>query len=110
MTHSPRFPGAQYAVIFSSQAGPDRTGYDRADQITLERALQWPGMVGYESVKDGQGRSIFISYWDSMESIRAWREDVVHREAKSNAGTWYSAYHSIIAKIEHQSEYNTEQL
>ena len=76
----------------------------------MSRALDWPGMVGYDSVNNGAGRGIFISYWESMEAIEAWRVDAVHREAKSQAGRWYAAYHSVIVKIEHESEYNSENL
>lgn len=105
-----RFPEARYAVIFSSLASADREGYAEADEQTLGLALRWPGMVGYESVNDGSGRSLFISYWTSRAAIASWREDAVHRAAKSKAAQWYQAYHSLIVKIEHQSEYNTEEL
>ena len=58
-----RFPGAQYANIFSYLPSDDREGYAELDEETLQLVGDVPGYVGYESVKNAEGRSIFISYW-----------------------------------------------
>ncbi|MEY2963666.1 MAG: hypothetical protein RL754_927 [Bacteroidota bacterium] len=105
-----RFPGAQYANIFSYRRSEDLEGYAELDEQTLQLVGEVPGYCGYESVDDGAGRSIFISYWESREAIDQWRENSVHKAAKSQGKRWYEAYHSLLVKIEYQNEHNTEEL
>ena len=105
-----RFPGAKYANIFSYQPSDDRDGYEEMDEETLRLVGDVPGYVGYESVKNAEGRSIFISYWESLEAVDQWRKNTRHSEAKSHGKQWYAAYHSMLVKIEYSSEYNTENL
>lgn len=105
-----RFPGAQYANIFSYRRSGNLEGYAELDEQTLGLVADVPGYCGYESVDNGQGRSIFISYWESLEAIDLWRSNATHQEAKSRGKQWYSAYHSMLVKIETQTEHNTEEL
>jgi heme-degrading monooxygenase HmoA len=103
-----RFPKASYANIFSYRPSTDREGYAEMDELTLHLVGEIDGYCGYESVKNEEGRSIFISYWESLEAIDRWRLNVHHRAAKSHGTQWYSAYHSMLVKIEHSSEHNTQ--
>lgn len=105
-----RFPNAQYANIFSYRRSDDLEGYAALDEQTLHLVGEVPGYCGFESVDNGSGRSIFISYWESLEAVDAWRNNAVHREAKGHGKQWYAAYHSMLVRIEHQSEHNTENL
>ncbi|HQQ95533.1 MAG TPA: antibiotic biosynthesis monooxygenase [Bacteroidia bacterium] len=90
---------AFYAVIFSSVKSDDLEGYTEMDEKTLKLAQEQKGYLGYEAVADDK-RSIFISYWESMEDIRVWGEHAVHKMAKAQAGRWYKRYLSQICRVE----------
>ncbi len=107
MNHQ-RFPEAKYANIFSYKHADNLKGYAELDEATLRLVEGIPGYVGHESVKDSQGRSIFISYWTSLEAIELWRKNTTHQKAKDLGKSWYTAYHSMLVKIESSSEHNTE--
>jgi len=109
MNHQ-RFPGAKYANIFSYLSGNQSEEYLELDEHTLELVGGVPGYLGYESVKNDQGRTIFISYWESLEAVNQWRVNSTHAKAKSMGKDFYRAYHSMLVQIEYSSEYNTQRL
>jgi heme-degrading monooxygenase HmoA len=88
-----------YAVIFSSTKSNDLEGYAEMDELTMKLASQQHGYLGYESLAN-ENKSIFISYWDSLESIQLWRNHSVHKMAKSNAQKWYKRYLSQICLVQ----------
>ena len=102
-----RFPGAKYANVFSYQLSNDLNGYHEIDEKTLSLVKDIPGYLGYENVKDKSGRSIFISYWDSLRAVNEWSKNQYHKNAKSKGKQWYSAYHSMLVKIECSSEHDS---
>jgi heme-degrading monooxygenase HmoA len=88
-----------YAVIFSSTKSEFTDGYKDMDELTLKLAQEQSGFIGYESVnKDNVG--IFISYWENLEAINSWKNNVTHKMAKANASKWYKRYLSQICKVE----------
>jgi heme-degrading monooxygenase HmoA len=90
-----------YAVIFISEKKEDLSGYEEMNNRAMEGALAMPGCLGYSSVPGN-----FISYWDSQESINAWRHNATHKEAKEKGvKNWYKYYHSLICKVEHSHEF-----
>lgn len=89
-----------YAAIFSSTKEDDLTGYHELNDSLMQLAMQQEGFLGYESVANGN-KSIFISYWESMEAIEKWKHNVLHTSAKQSAHRWYKRYLSQICKIEH---------
>src|SRR5437588_2931364 len=96
-------PAAPYfAVIFTSlrsQADPD--GYEQTAQRMLELARQQPGFLGVESARDDGGLGITVSYWSSLESIHAWREQAEHRLAQQQGrSTWYERYSLRVCRVE----------
>lgn len=94
-----------YAVIFSSQKSEDLEGFEEMDKLMLELALEQPGLLGYESSGNDQ-ENIFISYWDSMESINTWRNNSEHIIAKKlGKKNWYKRYLSQICKVESSFEF-----
>ena len=62
-----RFPGAQYANIFSYLPSDDLKGYAELDEETLQLVGDVPGYVGYESVKNSVGRSMLVKIEYSSE-------------------------------------------
>lgn len=88
-----------YAVIFSSIKSDNLEGYLEMDALTLQLAQEQEGFLGFESCNNGK-QGIFISYWQSMEAIAAWRQNMTHVQAKNNARLWYKRYLSQICKVE----------
>lgn len=88
-----------YAVIFSSLRTPVDAGYGEMADLMATLAAQQPGYLGAESAREGLG--ITVSYWQSLEAIRAWKANVDHQLAqRQGRQKWYSAYKIRIALVE----------
>jgi heme-degrading monooxygenase HmoA len=89
------------AVIFTSTraTGGEREYSDMAARMeTL--AAQQPGYLGLESVRDGDGRGITVSYWQTDEHARAWKRVAEHVEAqRQGRQRWYSDYRVVVAEV-----------
>jgi|LakMenEpi03Aug12_release.lakeMendotaPanAssembly.Ray.scaffolds.fasta_scaffold544340_2 heme-degrading monooxygenase HmoA len=98
-----------YAVIFIYEIGDNLEGYAEMDKLTLELVSTLQGYLGYQKAGDGKN-NIFISYWESLEHIDAWRKDPVHTKAKAEgANKWYKRYISQICKVEQSHEMKKEE-
>jgi len=93
-----------FAVIFISEKAETLDGYAEMDELTMNLAATQPGYLGYESVNNGN-KGIFISYWESMEAIEAWKKHSTHLVAKNKAHNWYKRYVSQICRVEKNKEY-----
>lgn len=92
-------PPPYYAVIFSSLRTDVEAGYEDTALRMVELAAEQPGYLGVESVREGLG--ITISYWESLEAIRNWKQVAEHVVAQQKGRTdWYSAYKTRICKVE----------
>lgn len=90
-----------YAVIFTSRRAGD-SGYAETSVRMNELAAQQPGFLGIESVREGDGVGITVSYWRDLESIRAWKANAEHRIAQERGKTeWYSEYITRVCKVEY---------
>jgi heme-degrading monooxygenase HmoA len=88
-----------YAVIFTSLRTEGDNGYLEMGEKMFELAKQQPGYLGYESARDGLG--ITVSYWESLEAIKNWKNVSEHLEAQSKGiKQWYSAYKTRICLVE----------
>ena len=66
-----------------------------------ELAKLQPGYLGIESARDGLG--ITVSYWDSLEAILNWKNNVEHTVAREKGrALWYKKYQLRICKVEHE--------
>ncbi|WDL96447.1 antibiotic biosynthesis monooxygenase family protein [Alicyclobacillus sp. ALC3] len=92
-----------YAVIFTSRRTLDDKGYaEMADEMVTLAKLQ-PGFLGIESARDADGVGITVSYWDSEESIRAWKENERHRVAQElGHKKWYERFETRICRVERE--------
>lgn len=92
-----------YAVIFTSVRSD---GGDEAYRTTaarmVELARQQPGFLGMDSARDGIG--ITVSYWESLEAIKAWKANMEHLAAQARAPEWYRHYRVRICKVERDYE------
>ncbi len=89
-----------YAVIFASTTTPDTVGYDETAQRMIELAARQPGFLGVDSARrDGVG--ITVSYWDSEESIAAWKRHAEHTVVReAGRQRWYDSYELRVARVE----------
>lgn len=90
-----------YAVIFSSQRAEDDNGYGKMADRMVELAARQPGFIGVESIRGSDGFGITVSYWESAESIAAWKADIEHHAAQEmGKRAWYEHYKVRVAKVE----------
>jgi len=92
-----------YAVIFSSMQAADTDGYDEMAQRMEALAAQQPGYIGIESTRDPNGFGITVSYWQSLEAIRAWKANAEHLVAQKNGRErWYASYNLRVCRVEYE--------
>lgn len=88
-----------YAVIFTTVLNDDIEGYFKTAQKIEELAKLQKGYLGLESARNEIG--ITVSYWQTLEDITAWKNNIAHTEAR-NLGRkkWYKKYQLKICKVE----------
>lgn len=97
-------PPPYYAVIFTSIRTEDDKGYAETAGRMVELAHQQPGFLGVESARQEIG--ITVSYWNSLEAIKNWRENSEHVLARQQGReSWYAGFRVRICKVER--EYGT---
>lgn len=91
----------EFAVIFKSKrALPIPDEYGEVSNRLLELAREYKGFLRIESVADANGNGISVSYWDSLDAIRAWKENSVHLMAQSRGKSeWYQDYTVEICEV-----------
>ncbi len=88
-----------YAVIFTSFRTEGDNGYTAMAEAMDELAKQQPGYLGIESVRKELG--ITVSYWQSLEDIKKWKQNVDHLAAQQlGRAKWYEHYKVRICKVE----------
>lgn len=94
-----------FAVIFSSQQSADTEGYAAMASRMEQLAAQQPGYLGIESVRDASGKGITVSYWESLDAIRAWKANAEHQVAQATGRTrWYARYHLRVCRVQYEYE------
>ena len=88
------------AVVFTSTRTAGDNGYGAMADAMGELAAQQPGYLGIESVRDGSGIGITVSYWRDESAARAWKDVAAHRIAQSRGRErWYEDYRVRIATV-----------
>lgn len=87
-----------YAVIFTSVLNPN-DDYSIMAKRMEELAKQQPGFLGVESAREKVG--ITVSYWESLEAIKNWKDNVEHKIAQQKGKEeFYKSYKVEICKVE----------
>lgn len=90
-----------YAVIFTSERTEEDNGYGKMGEKMVELASQQQGFLGVESVRDETGLGITVSYWDSLDAIKNWKEHALHQVAQEKGkSVWYQRYGLRVCKVE----------
>ena len=92
-----------YAAIFTSRrASEPGDGYAETAERMEELAAAQPGFLGIEHARGEDGVGITVSYWRSLEDIRAWKAVEEHLDAQRlGRERWYAAYHVRVARVEY---------
>ncbi|MCB1173439.1 MAG: DUF4188 domain-containing protein [Leptospiraceae bacterium] len=91
---------AAYTVIFRATLDHLDDDYVQMAANLRQLAMEKYGCLDFISFSAG-GQEVAISYWQSMEHIRSWSRDPVHRQAKERAcDSWYHSWQLQICKIE----------
>ena len=82
-------PVGSYAVIFPSiSSGVDEEGHEKMLAELYGRVQELEGFLGLESALSSPF-NLAVAYFDSLESIDAWRRNSEHIAAKNKArSTW----------------------
>lgn len=92
-------PPPYYAVIFTSLRTEVEEEYAETAERMWTLASEQPGFLGAESARSGLG--ITVSYWDSEESIAAWKANAEHMLAQDRGRTlWYAGYAVRVCRVE----------
>lgn len=90
-----------YAVMFTSFRTDGDNGYGEMADEMVERAQQQVGFLGVESAREPNGMGVTVSYWESEDAIRTWRENARHRTAqKLGREGWYERFVTRVSKVE----------
>ena len=105
MLLAPIFDAPYYAVIFATIQTATLDGYsEMADKMEALAQLQ-PGYLGIDSARSGIG--ITVSYWRSLDDIKAWKANLDHTAARNQGRQqWYAKYTLRIAKVEHNYDFH----
>ena len=103
IAQTPKTP--YYAVIFTSiRTDKGEKEYTKMAELMLNLAKQQSGFLGEESARNAVG--ITVSYWKDLESIKAWKQQTVHKLAQQKGRTdWYKQYKTRICKVERDYEF-----
>ena len=93
-----------YAVVFHSIRTSGDNGYGDMANKAVQAAENQEGFLGAESVRGEKGEGITVSYWASMESIEAWKNNALHMAGKQKGvEEWYENYAIRICKVEYDN-------
>ena len=93
-----------YAVVFTSTQTKNIEGYSEMAEHMETLAKKQEGFLGVDSAKNEIG--ITVSYWESLEAIKNWKQNSEHLFAQQKGRTnWYSSYKVRICKVEREYEF-----
>ncbi|MCM3568975.1 antibiotic biosynthesis monooxygenase [Neobacillus mesonae] len=89
-----------YAVLFTSQRTEVDKGYVKMAEKMVELASQQEGFLGLESACENE-KEITISYWESLNAIKEWKENSAHKIAQERGKSdWYNKFALRVCKVE----------
>ena len=93
-----------YAVIFTSVRTEGENKYAEMSDAMVALAQKQEGFLGIESAKNEIG--ITVSYWESLDAIKKWKQHTAHQEAQEKGKTtWYKKFKVRICKVEREYEF-----
>lgn len=88
-----------YAVIFKATVAEFDEEYARMAERMKTLAFEKYGCRDFVSATEGD-KEIAISYWDSEQQIRNWKNDPEHRVAQAKGrDRWYKSFSIEICEV-----------
>lgn len=105
------FSTPYYAVIFSSvRNDADPVGYEKAAQRMLELAERQPGFLGIESARGEDGLGITVSYWKTLDDVRAWKGNAEHRAVQEKGrSAWYASFTTRVSRVDRDNSFDADE-
>lgn len=89
------------AVIFIARRTPVDEGYADTAARMESIAKNQPGFLGIESIEQGDGLELTISYWKDEQSIFDWKHNLEHLDAqRQGREKWYEGLEIRVARVE----------
>ena len=96
-----------YAVIFKAEINKIDKLYSAIANRMRELAINEYGCIKFSSVTEGNNE-IAISYWNTKEQIKEWKQNKEHLKAQElGKNKWYKTYSVEIVEVISQYEKNT---
>ncbi|MBC8754144.1 antibiotic biosynthesis monooxygenase [Kordia sp. YSTF-M3] len=94
-----------YAVIFTSIQTENIEGYAEMAKQMEDLAKNQAGFISIDSARNAVG--ITVSYWESLEAIKHWKQHTDHLIAQQKGiKDWYAYYNVKICKVEREYSFN----
>ncbi|TAJ93677.1 MAG: antibiotic biosynthesis monooxygenase [Gammaproteobacteria bacterium] len=88
-----------YAVIFRATIGQLDPDYDSTAGRLRQLAFSRYNCRDFVSFSEGK-QELSISWWDSLDDIRSWREDPEHQAAQAlGRERWYEDYRIEVVEV-----------
>lgn len=91
--------GGPIAARFLFRQARSDEEFDRLNELILRAAESNPGYRGREWWRNDDGDLAVVYWWDSLEALRTFAADPVHREAKQRWDEWYEGYRIEISRL-----------
>lgn len=88
-----------YAVIFKATIKEFDEQYSEMAERMRDLAISEYGCTEFTACTEGD-KEIAISYWPSMEQIKAWHQNPEHKKAQVlGKSKWYSSYQVQVTEV-----------
>jgi heme-degrading monooxygenase HmoA len=93
-------PGSVAVIFVAQRTSDDDEGYYAAAAQMDALAASQPGYLGIDSVRREDGLGITVSYWQSDDAAKAWRDNPDHAAIRDKGrALWYESYSLHVAAI-----------
>ncbi len=91
-----------YAVIFTATKSDFKEGYEEVAKELADFVKNQKGFISMDSFQNDKNE-ITVSYWKTMEDIRAWSMNERHLEAKKGGkDKWYDSFSVRICEVKRE--------
>ena len=97
-----------YAVIFKAESKLKEQDYSETAERMRELAINKYGCLEFVSVCEGENE-ISISYWESEDIIKRWKQDEEHVKAQEKGkALWYKSYSVEVCEVMRSYSHNSD--
>lgn len=98
---APNRVGEVVVIFVAQRTAEDADGYAEAAAAMESAAALQPGYRGFVATRGPDGLGIALSYWESDDAAKAWRDHAEHaRIREQGRARWYHRYTLDVARVE----------